>query len=94
MFCSRYFFISQVHRASISAVIKNATTYRSIITTPRYNMPEALKAEEVHSKTDPSVAKQYDDSASLEQKTKDLYAICDGLKIGILGTYRPGIGVC
>lgn len=56
-------------------------------------MPEPLKAEEVNSKTDPSVAKQYDDSASLDQKMKDLYAICDGLKISILGTYRPGVGV-
>lgn len=90
MFCARRPFISQVYR---TAATKNSTTYRSFITTLRYNMPEALKPEEVNSKTDPSVAKQYDESASLEQKTKDLYAICDGLKIGILGTYRPGVGV-
>lgn len=56
-------------------------------------MPEPLKPEEVNSKTDPSVAKQYDTESSLETKTKDLYAIVDGLKIGILGTYRPGVGV-
>ena len=56
-------------------------------------MPESLKKEEVTSKTDPSVSKQLDTESSLETKTKDLYAIVDGLKIGILGTYRPGVGV-
>jgi hypothetical protein len=56
-------------------------------------MPEQLKQSEVNSKTDPSVSKQFDTEASLETKTKDLYAIVDGLKIGILGTYRPGVGV-
>jgi hypothetical protein len=56
-------------------------------------MPETLKKEEVTSKTDPSVAKQLDTESSLETKTKDLYDIVDGLKIGILGTYRPGVGV-
>ncbi|KAM0717473.1 hypothetical protein Q7P37_007325 [Cladosporium fusiforme] len=55
-------------------------------------MPEPLKPEEVNSQTDPSVSKQLDTEASLETKTKDLYAIVDGLKIGMLGTYRPGIG--
>ena len=56
-------------------------------------MPESLKKEEVNSKTDPSVAKQLDTESSLATKTKDLYEIVDGLKIGILGTYRPGVGV-
>jgi hypothetical protein len=56
-------------------------------------MPEQLKQSEVDSKTDPSVSKQLDTESSLETKTKDLYAIVDGLKIGILGTYRPGVGV-
>jgi hypothetical protein len=56
-------------------------------------MPEQLKQSEVNSQTDPSVSKQLDTEASLETKTKDLYAIVDGLKIGILGTYRPGVGV-
>jgi len=55
-------------------------------------MPEQLKQSEVNSQTDPSVSKQLDTEASLETKTKDLYAIVDGLKIGILGTYRPGVG--
>jgi len=56
-------------------------------------MPESLKKEEVTSKTDPSVSKQLDTESPLETKTKDLYEIVDGLKIGILGTYRPGVGV-
>jgi hypothetical protein len=56
-------------------------------------MPESLKKEEVERKVDPSVAKQLDTESSLETKTKDLYDIVDGLKIGILGTYRPGVGV-
>ena len=56
-------------------------------------MPEQLKQSEVNSKTDPSVSKQLDTESSLETKTKDLYEIVDGLKIGILGTYRPGVGV-
>ena len=56
-------------------------------------MPETLKKEEVTSKTDPSVSKQLDTESSLATKTKDLYEIVDGLKIGILGTYRPGVGV-
>ena len=56
-------------------------------------MPEQLKKEEVTSKTDPSVSKQLDTESSLATKTKDLYEIVDGLKIGILGTYRPGVGV-
>jgi hypothetical protein len=66
---------------------------RSFAASSRTNMPEQLKPEEVNNKTDPSVSKQLDTESSLETKTKDLYAIVDGLKIGILGTYRPGVGV-
>ncbi|KAF2766310.1 hypothetical protein EJ03DRAFT_330167 [Teratosphaeria nubilosa] len=55
-------------------------------------MPEPLKAEEVNSQTDPSVAKQYDDSASLDKKLQDFYAIADKIKVSMLGTYRNGIG--
>lgn len=55
-------------------------------------MPEPLKASEVDSKTDPTVAKQYDSSASPEQKFNDLYGIIDKMKIGLLGTYRNGTG--
>ncbi|CAK3998277.1 hypothetical protein MYCGRDRAFT_83301 [Lecanosticta acicola] len=55
-------------------------------------MPEPLKKSEVTAEKDPSVSKQYDASASLEQKLKDFYEIADGQKIGMLGTYRNGIG--
>ncbi|KAH9825877.1 bli-3-like protein 2 [Teratosphaeria destructans] len=55
-------------------------------------MPEPLKPEEVKSQTDPSVAKQYDESAPLDKKLEDFYAIADKIKISMLGTYRNGIG--
>ncbi|KAJ9658935.1 hypothetical protein H2201_007585 [Coniosporium apollinis] len=55
-------------------------------------MPQELKAEDINSKTDPSVAKQWDDSSSTETKFNDLYAITDKLKVCLLGTYRKGIG--
>ena len=55
-------------------------------------MPAALKKSEVDSKTDPSVAKQYDTSASSTKKLEDLYKLTDDLSIGLLGTYRPDIG--
>lgn len=55
-------------------------------------MPEALTASEVNSKTDPSVSKQYDSETPMDKQVQDLYSIVDGLKIGLLGTYRPGVG--
>ena len=54
-------------------------------------MPEPLKAEEVNSKTDPTVAKQWDDSTSKEEQIKDFYSIVDGLKIGLLTTFRKSV---
>lgn len=56
-------------------------------------MPEPLKKEEVEKGQDPSVVKQYDDSTGTEQKFEDMYKIADKLKIGMLGTYRSGVGV-
>lgn len=55
-------------------------------------MPEQLKAEEVNSKTDPTVAKQYDESTPVAERFDELYSIVDKLKIGMLGTYRNGTG--
>jgi len=55
-------------------------------------MPEGLDPQEVSSKTDPSVAKQYDDETPKDQQFKDLYELIDGQKISMLSTYRPGIG--
>ena len=55
-------------------------------------MPDTLTSQEVNSKTDPSVSKQYDNSAPVETQITDFYSIVDGLKVGLLGTYRPGVG--
>jgi hypothetical protein len=55
-------------------------------------MPEPLTQGEVNSHTDPSVAKQYDNETSKEQQIKDLFNMIDGKKIGMLSTYRNGVG--
>jgi len=55
-------------------------------------MPEPLTSSEVNSHTDPSVAKQYDNSAPLDTQLSDLYAITDKLSTCLLGTVRPQIG--
>ena len=53
-------------------------------------MPEAVSASEVNS--DPSVTKQYDNETPMDKQFQDLYSTVDGLKIGLMGTYRPGVG--
>jgi len=65
---------------------------RPFTTTTTFRMPEQLKAEEVNSKTDPTVAKQWDNDVSTEKKFEDFYSIADKLKIGLLGTLREGTG--
>ncbi|KAH7095230.1 hypothetical protein FB567DRAFT_543579 [Paraphoma chrysanthemicola] len=55
-------------------------------------MPETLYQSEIDSKTDPSVSKQYDNETSTDQQIQDFYKIVDGLKVGILNTYRNGVG--
>lgn len=55
-------------------------------------MPEPVTSSEINSHTDPSVAKQYDDSATISEKFGDLYSITDKLKVCLLGTYRKGVG--
>jgi len=55
-------------------------------------MPEELKQHEIDSKTDPSVAKQYDDKAPMSEQFSDLYSIIDSKKVGLLNTYRKGTG--
>ncbi|KAI6911132.1 hypothetical protein KC334_g2978 [Hortaea werneckii] len=57
-------------------------------------MPEPLTKEEVEKGQDPSVTKQWDNDVSAEKKLEDFYAIVDKQKIGMLGTYRDGVGVC
>lgn len=79
----------QLHRsAQITSPIKSR--YFSAVST--LNMPAELKPEEVNSKTDPSVAKQYDDEAPIDVQWKELYEIIDKEKITMLGTYRKGVG--
>ena len=55
-------------------------------------MPEPLKASEVDSKTDPSVAKQWDADTPKSQQIEDFYKTVDGMKIGLLTTIRDGLG--
>lgn len=55
-------------------------------------MPESLRQADVDSKTDPSVAKQYDNETPKEQQIKQFFEMVDGKKIGILNTYRNGVG--
>jgi len=56
-------------------------------------MPDQLKASEVNSKTDPSVAKQYDDETPKDQQIKQFFEMVDGKKICMLNTYRNGVGM-
>jgi len=55
-------------------------------------MPEQLTKQEIDSKTDPSVAKQWDTESSTADKFEDFYKTVDGMKIGLLATYRNGVG--
>ena len=53
-------------------------------------MPESAKS--ISKNEDPSVTKQWDDSASTEEKFNDAFAITDKLKICMFGSARNGIG--
>lgn len=55
-------------------------------------MPEPLKASEVNSQTDPSVAKQWDEETPKSKQIEDFYKTVDGMKIGLLTTIRSGLG--
>ena len=55
-------------------------------------MPETLTKAEVDSKTDPSVAKQWDSDTPLPEQIEEFYKTVDGLKIGLMTTIRPDIG--
>ena len=55
-------------------------------------MPDTLHASEVNAKTDPSVAKQYDNETPKDQQIKQFFDMADGLKICMLNTYRNGVG--
>ena len=55
-------------------------------------MPEPLTHSEVSSKTDPSVAKQYDHDTPISDQIEDFYKLVDGFKSGLLTTIRPNVG--
>ncbi len=57
-----------------------------------HKMPEPLKASEVNSQTDPSVAKQWDEETPKSKQIEDFYKTVDGMKIGLLTTIRSGLG--
>jgi hypothetical protein len=55
-------------------------------------MPDTLTKSEVDSKSDPSVTKQYDNDTPKDKQIEQFYELADGKKIGLLNTYRDGIG--
>ena len=55
-------------------------------------MPASLSSEEINSKTDPSVSKQYDNETPKADQWKELYEVVDPQKIGMMNTYRKGVG--
>lgn len=55
-------------------------------------MPQPLTADEINSKTDPSVAKQWDDETPKKEQIDEFYKMVDSLKVGLLATNRPGVG--
>jgi hypothetical protein len=55
-------------------------------------MPETLHQSEVDSQTDPSVAKQYDNETPKDKQIQQFFEMVDGKKIGMLNTYRNGVG--
>jgi abnormal spindle-like microcephaly-associated protein len=55
-------------------------------------MPENLTHGEVNSKTDPSVAKQYDEETPKDQQIEEFFKLVDGNKVSMFNTYRNGVG--
>ena len=55
-------------------------------------MPETSEAEEVYPHTDPSITELWDTETPKEKQWAEFYKEVDRMKIGLLGTYRPGIG--
>ena len=74
-----------------SCTIRNSYR-RPLSSTTVLKMPEQVTKEEINSKNDPSVTKQYDNSTPKDQQWKEFYDIMDGDKITTLSTYRKGTG--
>ena len=76
-----------------TTTITTRHTRRTFTTTPTFNMPEPLKASHIDSKTDPTVANQWDHETPKKQQIDDFYKTVDGAKIGLLATIRPDVGL-
>jgi len=55
-------------------------------------MPETLTQNDINSKTDPSVAKQYDNETPKDQQIQEFFKLVDSKKVCMLNTYRNGVG--
>lgn len=55
-------------------------------------MPETLHQSEIDSKTDPSVAKQYDNETPKDKQIQEFFDLVDSKKVCMLNTYRDGVG--
>ena len=55
-------------------------------------MPQPLKAEDIDSKTDPTVARRWDDETPKKEQVDDFYKIVDSIGTCLLCTDRPGVG--
>ena len=66
---------------------------RTFSTTHTFKMPSDLKSSDINSKTDPSVARQYDEETPKDQQIKQFFEMVDGKKICMLNTYRNGVGM-
>ena len=55
-------------------------------------MPQPLKAEDIDTKTDPTVARQWDDETPKKEQIDDFYKIVDSISTCLLCTDRPGVG--
>ncbi|KPI37833.1 Protein bli-3 [Cyphellophora attinorum] len=65
---------------------------RHLTTGSTLKMPEQLSKSEVTSKTDPSVAKQWDNETPMSEQVSDLYSLIDSLKLCMFTTTRPNVG--
>ncbi|KAF2129984.1 hypothetical protein P153DRAFT_366476 [Dothidotthia symphoricarpi CBS 119687] len=79
-------------RSSIRSTPAIFSSARQFSITTTFRMPDTLTKQEVDSKMDPSVAKQYDNETPKDQQIKDFYELVDGKKICLLNTYRNGVG--
>ena len=55
-------------------------------------MPEPLTSSQIDSKTDPTVATQWDSTTPKKEQLQDFYKTVDGLRTGLLTTIREGVG--